>query len=255
MCERDSRRAIGMPADEGLPVDRPHAVSYARSATLRPSVVLPRGAPAGMHTAGVAPNCCGAVAPPSSRRTIARTHGRLQPRHRGDRRGRDLRHRARCTPSARTTSSTSPSPAGACRAVASARRGRGRVRLLGDGAAAVHGAHSGTRDALAYLESRNFTEPAFVFVIMVIAASRPILDFAGAAALRSLRAAAAAGRDRLLLHAAFGRAAARLVHHRAGGDDAGRAAAARALLQPQRAAASCTPRSACCSSTSPSAAR
>ena len=31
-----------------------------------------------------------------------------------------------------------------------------------------------------YLESRNFTEPAFVFVIMVIAASRPIIDFAGA---------------------------------------------------------------------------
>lgn len=39
----------------------------------------------------------------------------------------------------------------------------------------------GTRDALAYLESRSFTEPAFVFVIMVIAASRPILDIAGAA--------------------------------------------------------------------------
>jgi hypothetical protein len=35
-------------------------------------------------------------------------------------------------------------------------------------------------DALTYLESRTFTEPAFIFVIMVIAASRPILDFAGA---------------------------------------------------------------------------
>lgn len=34
--------------------------------------------------------------------------------------------------------------------------------------------------ALTYLESRNFTEPAFVFVIMVIAASRPIIDLAGA---------------------------------------------------------------------------
>ena len=34
--------------------------------------------------------------------------------------------------------------------------------------------------ALHYLESRSFTEPAFVFVIMVIAASRPIIDFAGA---------------------------------------------------------------------------
>jgi hypothetical protein len=44
----------------------------------------------------------------------------------------------------------------------------------------VLAAHGGTGDALHYLESRNFTEPAFVFVIMVIAASRPILDFAGA---------------------------------------------------------------------------
>jgi hypothetical protein len=38
----------------------------------------------------------------------------------------------------------------------------------------------GTRGALAYLESRNFTEPAFVFVVMVIAASRPIIDLAAA---------------------------------------------------------------------------
>ncbi len=34
--------------------------------------------------------------------------------------------------------------------------------------------------ALHYLESRTFTEPAFIFVIMVIAASRPILDFSSA---------------------------------------------------------------------------
>lgn len=34
-----------------------------------------------------------------------------------------------------------------------------------------------------YLESRTFTEPAFIFVIMVIAASKPILDFSGAALL------------------------------------------------------------------------
>jgi Putative Na+/H+ antiporter len=40
--------------------------------------------------------------------------------------------------------------------------------------------HGGTGNALQYLESRNFTEPAFVFVIMVIAASRPIIDLAGA---------------------------------------------------------------------------
>ena len=32
--------------------------------------------------------------------------------------------------------------------------------------------------ALEYLESRNFTEPMFVFVIMVVAASRPILNLA-----------------------------------------------------------------------------
>jgi hypothetical protein len=38
----------------------------------------------------------------------------------------------------------------------------------------------GTGGALGYLESRNFTEPAFVFVIMVISASRPVLDFAAA---------------------------------------------------------------------------
>jgi hypothetical protein len=38
----------------------------------------------------------------------------------------------------------------------------------------------GTAAALSYVESRNFTEPAFVFVIMVIAASRPVLDIAAA---------------------------------------------------------------------------
>jgi hypothetical protein len=36
----------------------------------------------------------------------------------------------------------------------------------------------GTAGALAYLESRDFTEPAFVFVVMVIAASRPVIDVA-----------------------------------------------------------------------------
>jgi hypothetical protein len=39
----------------------------------------------------------------------------------------------------------------------------------------------GTQGAVTYLESRSFTEPAFVFVIMVIAGSRPILDLSGAA--------------------------------------------------------------------------
>ncbi len=41
-------------------------------------------------------------------------------------------------------------------------------------------AYATPQEALHYLESRSFTEPAFIFVIMVIAASRPVLDFAGA---------------------------------------------------------------------------
>ena len=39
---------------------------------------------------------------------------------------------------------------------------------------------SGKQEATAYLDSRNFTEPLFVFAIMVIAATRPILEMAGA---------------------------------------------------------------------------
>jgi hypothetical protein len=38
----------------------------------------------------------------------------------------------------------------------------------------------GSDKATAYLDTRNFTEPMFVFAIMVIAASRPILELAGA---------------------------------------------------------------------------
>ena len=37
----------------------------------------------------------------------------------------------------------------------------------------------GKGGAVGYLESRNFTEPMFVFVIMVIAGTRPILEFMG----------------------------------------------------------------------------
>lgn len=37
---------------------------------------------------------------------------------------------------------------------------------------------SGKEEATGYLESRNFTEPMFVFAIMVIAGTRPILQFA-----------------------------------------------------------------------------
>jgi hypothetical protein len=40
---------------------------------------------------------------------------------------------------------------------------------------------SGPEPATTYLDTRNFTEPMFVFAIMVIAASRPILEFAGSA--------------------------------------------------------------------------
>ena len=39
---------------------------------------------------------------------------------------------------------------------------------------------TGKTDAVDYMESRNFTEPLFVFVIMVIAASRPVLELCGA---------------------------------------------------------------------------
>ncbi|MCC4118036.1 putative Na+/H+ antiporter [Aromatoleum toluclasticum] len=39
------------------------------------------------------------------------------------------------------------------------------------------GVLAGRADAIAYLDSRNFTEPMFVFAIMVIAGSRPILRF------------------------------------------------------------------------------
>jgi len=39
---------------------------------------------------------------------------------------------------------------------------------------------SGKQQATAYLDSRNFTEPLFVFAIMVIAATRPILELSGA---------------------------------------------------------------------------
>lgn len=37
----------------------------------------------------------------------------------------------------------------------------------------------GSSEAVAYLDSRNFTEPLFVFAIMVVAASKPILTLAG----------------------------------------------------------------------------
>ena len=44
---------------------------------------------------------------------------------------------------------------------------------------------SGKHEAITYLESRDFTEPMFVFVIMVIAGTRPVLDFAAATVQRA----------------------------------------------------------------------
>jgi hypothetical protein len=41
-------------------------------------------------------------------------------------------------------------------------------------------AYTTPAESMAYLQDKSFTEPAFIFVIMVIAASRPVLDFAGA---------------------------------------------------------------------------
>jgi hypothetical protein len=44
---------------------------------------------------------------------------------------------------------------------------------------------NGQHEAITYLESRDFTEPMFVFVIMVIAGTRPILDFAASIVQRT----------------------------------------------------------------------
>ena len=79
--------------------------------------------------------------------------------------------------------------------------------------------HSGTGQTLHYLESRNFTEPAFVFVIMVIAASRPIIDFAGLV-LDFLSRILPTERPVAYYFTVLSVGPlARLVHHRTGGDD------------------------------------
>ena len=46
-------------------------------------------------------------------------------------------------------------------------------------------AANGKHEAITYLESRDFTEPMFVFVIMVIAGTRPILDFVASTVQRA----------------------------------------------------------------------
>jgi putative Na+/H+ antiporter len=43
--------------------------------------------------------------------------------------------------------------------------------------------HEGSHGAFSYLEGQSFREPAFIFVIMVMAASRPVLDFSAAVLL------------------------------------------------------------------------
>lgn len=48
-------------------------------------------------------------------------------------------------------------------------------------------ATNGQQEAIRYLETRNFTEPLFVFAIMVIAGTRPILQFVGSAVQAATR--------------------------------------------------------------------
>ena len=50
-------------------------------------------------------------------------------------------------------------------------RGRGGVRLLGAGAGAVRVRDRRPRLGVEYIDSRKFTEPLFVFAIMVVAAA------------------------------------------------------------------------------------
>jgi hypothetical protein len=47
--------------------------------------------------------------------------------------------------------------------------------------------YSGGTQAVDYLESRQYTEPLFVFVIMVVAASRPIIEFAKQLVIKTAR--------------------------------------------------------------------
>ena len=85
---------------------------------------------------------------------------------------------------------------------------------------------SGQRAAVDYLQGLDFTEPMFVFAIMVIAGSRPILILARDLVVLLARLAARRGAHDVLPRA-LGHPAARLFHHRAGGDDARRADARR----------------------------
>ena len=90
---------------------------------------------------------------------------------------------------------------------------------------------AGRDSATHYLDSRDFTEPLFVFAIMVIAGSRPILELANAGVRAAAQALPMPRRAGHVLLGARLRAAARVVHHRAGRDDARRAHPARPLLR------------------------
>ncbi|MDO5290449.1 MAG: putative Na+/H+ antiporter [Pseudomonadota bacterium] len=58
---------------------------------------------------------------------------------------------------------------------------------------AVLFALAGSEQALAYVDSRNYTEPLFVFAIMVVAATRPVLHTVSAGVQRLARASALPG--------------------------------------------------------------
>jgi len=93
-----------------------------------------------------------------------------------------------------------------------------------------------------YLEDLHFTEPMFVFVIMVIAASRPVMQVAAvpraatplspascrATSIHGVSRPSGCPRNRRLFPEPVAGPAPRFAHHRACGDDACRPDAARA---------------------------
>ena len=105
----------------------------------------------------------------------------------------------------------------------------------------VMGLMRGGDQALAYAESRNYTEPLFVFVVMVVAASRPVLRTGdlGGGRHGPRRAPADAGDQRLA--GSGGSALAGVADHRARGDDHCRADAGSADLQDECARAAQVP--------------
>jgi len=56
----------------------------------------------------------------------------------------------------------------------------------------------GAQPAVDYVESVNFTEPVFVFAIMSVAATRPVIDFADCADMLAVARSASEERDFLL---------------------------------------------------------